>query len=104
MTGNRVEKAAKKKVPKPKPVRKECIICVTTRQVSNCAGRGFKAIEDSCDHFQNICNVCIGKMIKEKIVKRDLDEAVLVCAFPDCEHVLDYNTIMQMIFKAAREK
>ncbi|KAF2438869.1 hypothetical protein P171DRAFT_436762 [Karstenula rhodostoma CBS 690.94] len=102
--GNRVAKAApKKKEPKPKPIKKECFICATTRQVSNCAGRGFKAVEGACDHFQNTCNVCIGKMIKEKIVKRDLDEAVLVCAFPDCEHVLDYNTIRQMIFKGARE-
>ncbi|KAK7182255.1 IBR domain-containing protein [Paraphaeosphaeria sporulosa] len=101
--GNRVEKEAKTKEPKPQPVKKECIICITTRQVSNCAGRGFKAIEGACDHFQNTCNVCIGKMIKEKIVKRDLDEAVLVCAFPDCEHVLDYNAIMTMIFKAMRE-
>ncbi|KAL5406318.1 hypothetical protein PMIN03_007883 [Paraphaeosphaeria minitans] len=101
--GNRAGKSAKKKEPKPQPLKKECIICITTRQVSNCAGRGFKAIDGACDHFQNTCNVCIGKMVKEKIIKRELDEAVLVCAFPDCEHVLDYNTIMNMIFKAARE-
>lgn len=100
--GNRVKKEVKK--AQPKPIKKECVICITTRQVNNCAGRGFKANEDACEHFQNTCNVCIAKMIKEKIVKQDLDEAVLACAFPDCEYVLDYNTIMQMIFKAAREK
>ncbi|KAJ4358725.1 uncharacterized protein N0V89_003309 [Didymosphaeria variabile] len=104
MKGNRVEKAApKKKEPKLKPVKKECIICVTTRQVGNSAGRGFKAVEGACEHFQNTCNVCIGKMIKEKIVQRDLGEAILICAFPDCEHVLDYHTIMGLIFKGARE-
>ncbi|KAL1613250.1 hypothetical protein SLS60_001482 [Paraconiothyrium brasiliense] len=104
--GNRVEKAAPKKTKqsKPKPVKKECSICATTRQVGTSAGRGFKVVEGACEHFQNICNICIGKMVKEKIVKRDLDEAVLVCAFPDCEYVLDYTTIMGMIFKGAREK
>jgi hypothetical protein len=104
MKGDRVGKAAPRKKEKQQPVKKECIICVTTRQDGNSAGRGFKMIEGACEHFQNICNVCIGKMVTEKIAKRHLDEAVLVCAFPDCEHVLDYNTLMQLIFKGAREK
>lgn len=101
----KVSKKTKTKAkPKPKPTKKECIICVTTRQVGHSAGRGFKEVEGSCEHFQNTCNVCIAKMVKEKITKRDLEEAVLVCPFSECEYVLDYNSITEVIFKGAREK
>ncbi|KAF1965085.1 hypothetical protein BU23DRAFT_561360 [Bimuria novae-zelandiae CBS 107.79] len=100
--GSRVVKAVEK-ASKPKPVLKDCLICCTARPVINRAGRGFKTIEGTCEHFQNICNACIGTMINEKIVKRDLDEAVLACDYPECEHVLDYNTVAKLIFKVCRE-
>lgn len=95
-----------KTTAKPKaPIEfKECLICTDNKRVGNAAGRGFRIIEGACDHFQNICNSCIGKMLKGKILSDNLEEAVMVCAFPQCEYVLDYGAIGLLVNKGMREK
>ena len=104
-TPNRVTKAPAKTRTKPvsTPVKKDCVICAVTKQVGNTAGRGFKKIEGACEHFQNTCNACVSRMLKEKIVMGDLEEPVMVCVFPECEHVLDFAEVGKLIYKGVRE-
>ena len=98
MRNSRVNKAHAKR--KPKPAKKECVICATTRSIGNAAGRGFRPLKDMCSHFKDTCNPCITKMIKDEMSRRDLEEAVLACPFPECEHQLDYNDLAKLIFGA----
>ncbi|KAF1850949.1 uncharacterized protein K460DRAFT_302543 [Cucurbitaria berberidis CBS 394.84] len=82
--------------------RQECSICATTKTMA----RSFKVlkIEDACEHLQGICYACIQKMLKAKVVERQLTEAELACPFPDCDHVLDYMALKMTVTKAAFEQ
>lgn len=88
----------------PEPVMKDCCVCWETRQVGDVAGIGFKVIKGSCEHIQDTCNVCIGTMIELEISERNLDEPVLACGIHDCEYVLKYQDIMQLISKADQDR
>lgn len=87
-----------KKEKKPRPSMTECAICATTKSTK----RSFKAsdVEDTCDHFQSICDQCVQKLIKTKIAERQLADAHLPCMFPDCESVLGHSTLKKVMSKA----
>jgi hypothetical protein len=94
----------RKKSPTPKKKerakKRECSICATSKVVS----RSFGAPDDACEHLQNICNLCVAKMLKTKVAERQLKEAELYCPFPECGYSLDYTLLQSIVSKAAFEK
>ncbi|KAF1933454.1 uncharacterized protein M421DRAFT_197634 [Didymella exigua CBS 183.55] len=104
-------KAGRKKVaktilpPKPekqaRPSKTECIICATEKP----AKRSFTAsdMEADCQHFEQVCNICIQRQIKTKVSARELTEAHLPCMFPQCEAVLDHTALKKILPKALFE-
>ncbi|KAF2642964.1 hypothetical protein P280DRAFT_394527 [Massarina eburnea CBS 473.64] len=87
-----------KAAAKPK-TRKECAICATEKMAS----RSFKVPKEAyvCQHLQDTCTNCVGRMVKAMVTDRKLTEAVLACPFDFCECVLDVGAIMQIITPAA---
>lgn len=104
LTKSQTAKVVKTTPSKPKkvvPQKTECIICATTKDTK----RSFKVAdnETTCEHFENICSLCIQKQIKTNIAERRLADAHLPCMFPECEAVLDHATLKKIMTKALFE-
>ncbi|KAF1839031.1 hypothetical protein BDW02DRAFT_618103 [Decorospora gaudefroyi] len=98
VTDGAIVKPEPKSIPKaPKAKKQECSICATTKTIS----RAFKVPKDACEHFLSICNLCIQKMLRMKVVQRQFAGAELPCPIPDCGHVLDYPALDTTVSKAA---
>jgi hypothetical protein len=83
------EKASpKKKLPPP---QRECSICASTELVST--GFALDQHADACEHFEGICNWCVRGLLREKVSSRQLAEPGLQCPFPECDHVVGYDTL-----------
>jgi hypothetical protein len=99
----KVVKASTQMKPKKKtrPEKTECMICITTKNTKRC----FKAssVESTCEHFENVCDLCIGKQIKTKMTARQLTDAHLPCMFSGCEAVLDHTALKKVLSKALFE-
>jgi hypothetical protein len=85
-----VKEPASRKTRRPSPQR-ECSICASTELVSK--GFALDQHEDACEHFHRICNTCIGGLLREKMVSRQLAEPGLPCPFPECDHDLGHDTL-----------
>lgn len=85
--------------PKALPAgKRECSICATSKTISH----SFRLTGNSgvCAHFQDICGLCIQKMLKTKVAERQLSQPDLACPFPKCDHALDTT----MLKKACTNK
>lgn len=84
-----------KKNPRPKQTKKDCIICASGK-----TGRSYPKLSQevqACVHFRDTCKLCIEKMLKAKITDHQLQENTLVCPFPDCEAVLEFQIIKKLV-------
>ncbi|KAF2823698.1 hypothetical protein CC86DRAFT_384256 [Ophiobolus disseminans] len=73
--------------------KRECSICATTKSVSHSFRLSAKS--EVCKHFQDVCGLCIQKMLKTKIADRKLSEPDLACPLPKCDHGLDTVMLKQ---------
>lgn len=90
----------RKKAPIPKKKRttkRECLICATEKGTA----RSFRAPNDVCEHLQDICSLCVAKMLKTKVAERQLREAEMGCPFANCNDSLDYAALQTILSKAA---
>jgi len=88
-------KAPPKAQPKTKlpAAKRECSICATAKTVSH--SFRLSAKPGVCEHFQDICSLCIQKMLKSKMADRTLAEHDLACPFPKCGQGLDTVMLKQ---------
>ncbi|KAF2128575.1 hypothetical protein P153DRAFT_376696 [Dothidotthia symphoricarpi CBS 119687] len=89
----------KQSTKKERPVQTECLLCATTKNTA----RSFKVPvdENACKHLEETCNVCIQKILKMKIVDRQVNEAELACPFGNCNYKLDVPTLKSVVSKAS---
>lgn len=103
---NAVQKEATKAASKPEKkerfIHKECAICAAEKSTSYC----FKVFNDTntCDHFENICIVCLRKLLKQKVVDRQLTEPGLGCPYPNCNHVLEVTALKKVLTRGGYEE
>ncbi|KAJ4367043.1 hypothetical protein N0V83_007573 [Neocucurbitaria cava] len=97
-----VQKEAAKAASKSRKNEKECAICAVVKSASYC----FKVFNGSniCNHFDNICGVCIRKLLKTKVVARQLTEPALECPYPHCNHVLEVTELKKVLTRGAYDE
>lgn len=88
--------AIEKAPTRAKAVKKECAICATPKTM------GFfipSTNVEVCEHMQDVCKLCVGKMIKAKVSEWDLGEAVLACPFSECSAAIGFGDVKKIIGK-----
>jgi hypothetical protein len=99
--GSIVKTPTPKKRARAEQVWKECMICAHTKTEK----RSFTKLETgSCEHLKEICNRCVGGMIKAKISERKLNDAVLACPIPSCKFTLEHSAVQKILSRAQSDR
>lgn len=73
---------------------KTCCICADTKTPNYFrAPRGIRL----CQHFTDICKNCVEQLVDGKTENRDLENASLECPYPECEFVVEFRHVKQMV-------
>jgi hypothetical protein len=91
----KVKAPPKKKEPKPK---RECTVCATTKSVDRFRLDKNKEI---CEHFKDICSRCVSQLVRTKTESRQFTEPGVACIYPNCDHVLDHETVKLAVHSKA---